>query len=93
MNATAKGNISLLQEDGDMRVGTIRSLNDGDIRLETAGNFVDVLPYNADEEGGIDIDVRVQNWIDTGLIEGKKDETGKVIDNAYLKKQRQNVTA
>ena len=93
VNATAKNHISLKQEeDGDMRVGTIRSLDGGNIRLETKGKFVDALPYDADEAGGIDVDTRVQSWIDTGLIEGNKDETGKVIDNAYLKKLRKNVT-
>ncbi|MEE3405683.1 MAG: hypothetical protein VZR73_16520, partial [Acutalibacteraceae bacterium] len=93
VNATAKNHISLKQEeDGDMRVGTIRSLDGGNIRLETKGKFVDALPYDADEAGGIDVDTRVQSWIDTGLIEGNKDKTGKVIDNAYLKKLRKNVT-
>ncbi|MBR1662501.1 MAG: leukotoxin LktA family filamentous adhesin, partial [Acidaminococcaceae bacterium] len=92
VNATAAGGINLKQEKyGDMRVGRIRSVNNGDIKLEVNGDFVDALPYNA-EEGGIDIQTRVQNWIDTGLIEGNKDESGKVIDNEYLKKLRQNVT-
>ncbi|MDY6290423.1 MAG: leukotoxin LktA family filamentous adhesin, partial [Succiniclasticum sp.] len=92
VNATAKNHISLKQEeDGDMRVGTIRSLDGGNIRLETKGKFVDALPYDADEAGGVDVDARVQSWIDTGLIEGNKDKTGKVIDNAYLKKLRKNV--
>ena len=92
VNATAAGGINLKQVKlGDMRVGRIRSVNNGDIKLEVNGDFVDALPYSA-EEGGIDIQTRVQNWIDTGLIEGNKDENGKVIDNEYLKKLRQNVT-
>ena len=68
VNATAKGDISLEQITGDMRIGHILS-KEGDVNLNIAhGSVVDALPYDTDDRG--DADDLVARWKALGLIDG-----------------------
>ena len=70
INASAKGDITLTQADGDMRIGTITS-QQGDVTLTAAsGYIVDALPTE-DAESESTTEARVQQWRDLGLIEGE----------------------
>ncbi len=67
VNATAKGDISLEQITGDMRIGHILS-KEGDVNLNIAhGSVVDALPYDTDDRG--DADDLVARWKALGLID------------------------
>ncbi|MBQ5860183.1 MAG: hypothetical protein IIW62_04605, partial [Selenomonadales bacterium] len=69
VSAQAKGNITLTEEDGDMRIGTIVS-QEGDVTLTAKnGSIVDVIPTD-DISDTPDTAVRIQRWQDLGLIEG-----------------------
>ena len=71
INATAKGNISLEQTAGDMRVGRIIS-QEGDVHLNVShGSVVDALPYVSNDRG--DADDLIDRWRSLGLIDGNKD--------------------
>ena len=68
INAKAKGNISLEQTAGDMRIGQIIS-TDGDVSLTVAkGSVVDALPYVSNDRG--DADDLLERWRAIGLIDG-----------------------
>ena len=68
VNATAKGDISLEQITGDMRIGHILS-KEGDVNLNIAhGSVVDAFPYDTDDRG--DADDLVARWKALGLING-----------------------
>ena len=70
INAFAKGDISLTQNRGDMRVETITS-QQGDVTLTVAnGYIVDALPTETAESEST-IEARIQQWRDLGLIEGE----------------------
>ena len=65
VNATAKGNITLTQQSGDMRIGRIYS-TDGDVTLNSPGSFVDALPY-ASNNAGTEEEL-VEKWLKAGII-------------------------
>ncbi|MDO4203130.1 MAG: hypothetical protein Q4D07_01310 [Selenomonadaceae bacterium] len=65
VNATAKGDITLTQQSGDMRIGRIYS-TDGDVTLNTTGSFVDALPY-ASNNAGTEEEL-VEKWLRAGII-------------------------
>lgn len=70
INATAKGNITLTQDDGDMRIGTIVS-EQGDVTLTAKeGSFIDALTAE-DTVDDSEATARIQKWRDLGLIEGE----------------------
>ena len=70
INATAKGNITLTQDDGDMRIGTIVS-EQGDVTLTAKeGSFIDALTAE-DTVDDNEATARIQKWRDLGLIEGE----------------------
>lgn len=71
VNAKAKGNISLEQTSGDMRIGQIIS-TDGDVSLTVAkGSVVDALPYVSNDRG--DADDLLARWRSLGLIDGNEE--------------------
>ena len=66
VNAKAQGNITLTQNNEDMRLGIIDS-QAGDVVLNVEnGSFVDA--YNDADTGYSDTASKIQNWIDNGLI-------------------------
>lgn len=66
VNATAQGNISLVQTAGDMRIGQIIS-KEGDVHLTVShGSVVDALPYVSNDRG--DVDELLSQWENLGLI-------------------------
>ena len=66
VNAKAQGDIVLTQTDGNMRLGTIESVN-GDAVLTVAnGSFVDAHPSeNTDTSSAQD---KIDRWVEAGLI-------------------------
>ena len=78
INATAKGNISLEQTAGDMRIGRIIS-QEGDVNLSVSkGSVVDALPYVSNDRG--DVEDLIDRWKSLGLIDGN-DDMQKVKNN------------
>ena len=78
VNAEAKKNIYLAEEDGDMRVGSIVS-HEGDVQLEAkGGRLIDALPQT-DNGNNIDTEDLIHHWIDAGLIAGTEDYEGAYI--------------
>lgn len=68
LNATAQGNISLTQLDGDMRLGRVYS-EAGDVTLTVNnGSVVDALPYEDDSRG--DLQALQERWQSIGIIAG-----------------------
>ncbi|MBO4789967.1 MAG: hypothetical protein J5492_03035, partial [Oxalobacter sp.] len=83
INIKAQDDINLVQGTGDMRIGKITTA--GHVSLEaTDGTFIDALPYSG-TDNNIDIDARIQRWIDLGLIEGEG-------ENAYTRQLAKAVT-
>ncbi|MGM9561958.1 MAG: beta strand repeat-containing protein, partial [Phascolarctobacterium sp.] len=75
LNATAKGNISLTQLNGDMRLGRVYS-KEGDVTLTVNnGSVVDALPYEDDSRG--DLQVLQARWQSIGIIAGSGNENLK----------------
>ena len=71
INAIAKGNISLEQTAGDMRIGQIIS-QEGDVNLNVSqGSVVDALPYVSNDRG--DADDLIDRWRSLGLIDGNSE--------------------
>ena len=71
INAVAKGNISLEQTAGDMRIGQIIS-QEGDVNLNVSqGSVVDALPYVSNDRG--DADDLIDRWRSLGLIDGNSE--------------------
>jgi hypothetical protein len=75
VNATAQGNITLENKNGDMRIGHIESQN-GDVVLTTSGSFVDA----AGDATLSDSESKVDKWIELGLI--SKDDADDVSTKA-----------
>lgn len=68
LNATAKGNITLTQLNGDMRLGRVYS-EAGDVTLTVNnGSVVDALPYEDDSRG--DLQALQERWQSIGIIAG-----------------------
>lgn len=68
LNATAQGNISLTQLDGNMRLGRVYS-EAGDVTLTVNnGSVVDALPYEDDSRG--DLQALQKRWQSIGIIAG-----------------------
>ena len=71
INVIAKGNISLEQTAGDMRIGQIIS-QEGDVNLNVSqGSVVDALPYVSNDRG--DADDLIDRWRSLGLIDGNSE--------------------
>lgn len=71
LNATAQGNISLTQLDGNMRLGRVYS-EAGDVTLTVNnGSVVDALPYEDDSRG--DLQALQERWQSIGIIAGGGD--------------------
>ena len=84
VNASARGDIRLTQDSGNMRVGIISS-KEGDVVLTAKdGTFIDALPSET-VNNNIDTDTLVHRWIDAGLIAGDDSYEG-----AYVKKLRED---
>ncbi len=78
VNAEAKSNINIAEQDGDMRVGSVIS-HEGDVYLEAKdGRLLDALPQT-DNGNNIDEDDLIHHWIDAGLIAGTEDYEGAYI--------------
>lgn len=70
VNAQARQDINLTQDDGDMRIGRVYSDN-GDVTITVNnGDLVDALPTGETVDRG-DTDELIQKWTDLGLIEGE----------------------
>ena len=87
VNASAKDSIYLTEATtgGDMRVGKIES-RERDVTLTVLdGGFIDALPKE-DKNGSNDsVDEMVHRWIDAGLIDGEKNESGEyTYKGAYI---------
>lgn len=68
LNATAQGNITLTQLNGDMRLGRVYS-EAGDVTLTVNnGSVVDALPYEDDSRG--DLQALQERWQSIGIIAG-----------------------
>lgn len=68
LNATAQGNISLTQLNGNMRLGRVYS-EAGDVTLTVNnGSVVDALPYEDDSRG--DLQALQERWQSIGIIAG-----------------------
>lgn len=80
VNAQAKGNISLTQDSGDMRIGRVYS-DSGNITITVNnGDLVDALPAGETVDRG-DTDELIQKWTDLGLIEGKGAYTEQIAED------------
>ncbi len=78
VNAEAKANINIAEQDGDMRVGSVIS-HEGDVYLEAKdGRLLDALPQTNDGNN-MDEDDLIHHWIDAGLIAGTEDYEGAYI--------------
>ena len=78
VNASAKGDISLTEASGDMRVGSVIS-QEGNVRLEAkTGRLLDMLP-RAENDNNVSEDDLVRHWIDSGLIAGTPEYEGAYI--------------
>lgn len=80
VNAQAKQNINLTQDNGDMRIGRIYSEDseDGNVTITVNnGDLIDALPSGETVDRG-DTDELIQKWIDLGLVEGTGDYSKKV---------------
>lgn len=83
VNVSADGNINLVQESGDLRIGRIYS-ETGDVMIAvTDGNLVDALPDGEVVDRG-NTDELIQKWEDLGLIQGEG-------ENNYTAKIEQDV--
>lgn len=83
VNISADGNINLVQESGDLRIGRIYS-ETGDVMITvTDGNLVDALPDGEVVDRG-NTDELIQKWEDLGLIQGEG-------ENNYTEKIAQDV--
>ena len=83
VNARAQGDITLTQNNGDMRLGIIDS-QAGDVVLNVEnGSFVDA--YNGADAGYSDTASKIQNWIDNGLISSadSDDSNANAAQKAY----------
>ena len=70
VNAQAEGNINIMQDDGDMRIGRVYS-DKGDVTVTVNnGDLIDALPSGETVDRG-DTDELIQKWTDLGLIEGE----------------------
>ena len=68
LNATAQGNITLTQLNGEMRLGRVYS-EAGDVTLTVNnGSVVDALPYEDDSRG--DLQALQERWQSIGIIAG-----------------------
>ena len=67
LNVKAKGDISIEQREGDLRLGRVYS-STGDVTLKSAGSIIDALPEEAAAKGSEES--RLQRWKNIGLIEG-----------------------
>lgn len=67
LNVKAKGDISIEQREGDLRLGRVYS-STGDVTLKSAGSIIDALPEEATAKGSEES--RLQRWKNIGLIEG-----------------------
>ena len=67
INVKAKGDISIEQVEGDLRLGRVYS-STGDVTLKSAGSIIDALPEEATAKGSEES--RLQRWKNIGLIEG-----------------------
>lgn len=73
VNAQAKGDITLTQTEGDMRVGRIYSDN-GDVTVNVPkGSVVDALPYGSFTTE--DENYLIKQWTEMGILSGQDDET------------------
>lgn len=80
VNAQAKQNINLTQDNGDMRIGRIYSEDseDGNVTITVNnGDLIDALPSGETVDRG-DTDELIQKWTDLGLIEGEGDYTEQI---------------
>lgn len=76
VNAKAQGDIVLTQTDGNMRLGTIESVDGDAVLTVTNGSFVDAHPSeNTDTSSAQD---KIDRWVEAGLIVEKDDEGKEV---------------
>lgn len=80
VNAQAKGNINLTQDNGDMRIGRVYS-DGGNVTITVNnGDLVDALPAGETVDRG-NTDELIQKWIDLGLIEGEGAYTEQIAED------------
>ena len=79
VDATARKDIYLAEDSGDMRIGSIVS-KEGDVTLTAAGGrLLDALPL-VERTNNVEEDDLVRHWIDAGLIAGTPDYKGAYIE-------------
>ena len=84
VDASAKKDIYLTEEKGDMRIGSIVS-REGDVTLTAKnGKLLDALPQR-ENSNNMEEDDLVRHWIDAGLIAGTENYEG-----AYIKSLKQD---
>lgn len=88
LNAQAKGNISLTEATGNMRIGTVKA--GGDVVLNTTGSISDALPYVS--VSGEDEDDLLAKWKSIGLIAGGDETLSTAKENAYKKSTGKEMT-
>jgi len=78
VDATARKDIYLAEDNGDMRIGSIVS-KEGDVTLTAAGGrLLDALPL-VEHANNVEEDDLVRHWIDAGLIAGTEEYKGAYI--------------
>lgn len=91
LNADAKGDITLTQKAGDMRIGTIYSTN-GDVVLNSPGTLIDALPYEDLKGSTEDENKLINKWLEAGLITTKdSDDKDKVAYSEALVAEKKAV--
>ena len=87
ISAKAKGDITLTEVSGDMRIGRIETL-DGSVILNTDGYVLDALPDpNEETSSRADIEEKIENWQSAGLIAGSEEYLAKKTAEAEDYKQ------
>lgn len=76
INASADGDISLKETEGNMRIGKIYS-SQGNVTLETTGTIIDALP-TGDKVENSSVDEMINRWQEAGLIETEEFREKKV---------------
>jgi hypothetical protein len=82
LNAKASGDVRLIQQSGDMRIGKIESAG-GDVTLTTTGALIDALPAGLDVENATR-DELIARWKKAGLIDSPELQAQKqAVYDAY----------
>ena len=83
VNAKAQGNITLTNNNGDMRLGMIESAS-GDVVLTTSGSFIDAVG----DATFSDSENKLAKWKEMGLISDSADASDRAQAAAASKKER-----